>query len=567
MALAGRCLLDALEYLRAIPKLPGRFAQLANAHTIRLVSRCLSDRHLNCPQVLEQLRPNIEEICRLLQVARQERPPHYGDDFWDWAAILEALVEVQPLCSDKVLNKITITGELEAFYEAVRSNLETGLTFQKEGEWYGPATATMTYRLLQRLRQELRERCTDIDETLGELRKEALKPIKNGRYRKRAVPSNLVLWHYGQVVAEFPNRDTKKQAARIADLSSVKRMTEKSERVYALARVIQGAYRLSAAAILKSATNELYTCQTPLRPLGAGVMADTVKGSLNVLEAIWPMLKSDDKIKIKAMVETLTNLHKKANTVGIVVAVDREWEAAKKTFESASARVHSSEDGTGFVDHSKYHAVVCMGKSLVGATDATRTLIDKHKVKWLIMFGIAGSLGTRLESDGTTSFSGPNKGHVVVATSIAPFRIRDKVRKEIENAKVPLRGDTWLAIPTDPTLFSLAHEAADELLAHRFHEGMIVTGTGIKDNLKIKGEVLKEFPGGLAVEEEGYVVALLCMLNRVPYLIIRGISDLAEGDKQEQGANPEIEAEEQAGAALAAAQVMVKVIELLCKHW
>src|SRR5258708_3461283 len=33
--LAGRCLLDVLEYLRAIPQFTGQFRQVTNAHTIR----------------------------------------------------------------------------------------------------------------------------------------------------------------------------------------------------------------------------------------------------------------------------------------------------------------------------------------------------------------------------------------------------------------------------------------------------------------------------------------------------------------------------------------------------
>jgi hypothetical protein len=47
-ALAGRCLLDAYEYLRVIPQFPGRFREVTNAHTVRLVCRSLSDQDLAC---------------------------------------------------------------------------------------------------------------------------------------------------------------------------------------------------------------------------------------------------------------------------------------------------------------------------------------------------------------------------------------------------------------------------------------------------------------------------------------------------------------------------------------
>ncbi len=68
-ALAGRCLLDALEYLRTDPKLPGRFRHVTNAHTIRLVCRYLIDEHLDRKSILDRLGRHI----RYSQVARRSQ--------------------------------------------------------------------------------------------------------------------------------------------------------------------------------------------------------------------------------------------------------------------------------------------------------------------------------------------------------------------------------------------------------------------------------------------------------------------------------------------------------------
>jgi len=183
------------------------------------------------------------------------------------------------------------------------------------------------------------------------------------------------------------------------------------------------------------------------------------------------------------------------------------------------------------------------------------------------MFGIAGSLGLFDKSKNRqTRFCGPDIGHVVTATSLAPFHIYDKVREEIKNAKVPFRGDTWMIVPVDPTLFALAHEAGEELFGKTFHEGLIVTGTGIKDGIRVKDEILREFPGGLAVETEGYPVALIAMVSGVPCLVARGISDRALGDKEVQGKDPDKEKAEQFGAAFAAAKLAVRVVELLSQR-
>ena len=568
-ALAGRCLLDAMEYLRTIPTFPGRFTQLTNAHTIRLLCCCLSDKDLNQRRTLKKMKPRIENTLRKLRAARNESAPHYGDDFWDWAAILEAFPEAQTLCSKKCIDDVTLNAEFDAFYDSVKSKLPEGLTMDNAGEWYGPATATIAHRVLRKFRKRFKRGDTKM---LRLLREQALLPVKDDKYRGHPIEHHHLLWHYGQVVAEFPHQDTRKQAKTINDLSQIKKWSENAERVYALARVLQGAHNIGEDTTIEEAMRQLYACETTSRPFGSGLMADNIKGSLNVLDALWPTLSAGEKARIGSMIDTLQQLHIKANTVGIVVAGDREVEAAKKAFKRAGASIEESTSETTIVTDFNYRVVICQGKAVVGVTDATRTLIDEHKAKWLIMLGIAGSLGTlvRGKKGKKSVFRGADKGHVVVATSIAPFRIRDKVRKHIENAKVPLRGGSWMIIPSDPMLFGLAHQAADELYkkdSRRFHEGLIVTGTGIKDALKAKRDILKEFPGGIAVEEEGYVVGLLCLVSEMPYLIVRGISDLAQGDKEEQRGNPRDERADQSEASFAAARVAVRVVKLLSGRW
>jgi nucleoside phosphorylase len=126
-----------------------------------------------------------------------------------------------------------------------------------------------------------------------------------------------------------------------------------------------------------------------------------------------------------------------------------------------------------------------------------------------------------------------------------------------------------MVIPTDPELFRLAHEVASQMKGEMryVYEGTIVSGTGIKDSPKEKQEVLTEFPGGLAVEEEGYAMGLVCLAHHVPYLNIRGISDRAEGDKEQQKQESTVEDHEQRSAARLAARLAVKVAIRLSERW
>src|SRR5262245_26331803 len=82
--LAGRCLLDVLEYLRAIPPFTAEFREVTNAHAIRLVCQCLSDPNLHAGKILQRMKPHVLQTCRQLREARKDTVPHYGDDFWDW---------------------------------------------------------------------------------------------------------------------------------------------------------------------------------------------------------------------------------------------------------------------------------------------------------------------------------------------------------------------------------------------------------------------------------------------------------------------------------------------------
>lgn len=288
--LTGRCLLDVLEYLRVDPKYPGRFRHVMNAHTIRLASRYLSNDELERKQVLDRLKSPIEETYRKLLKYRNPSVPFYGDDFWDWASVLEAFVVVQQGLPFSV-DVEQVTRELRTFYDTVKKYLSPGLATNRDGEWYGPATAAIACRVLNRSRHLFQGE--DVDDVLRRLRTQALEPIQNGKYRDRNIPAFQVLWHCGQVVAEFP-RETAAQRPQLEDLSCVQSL-EKTERVYALARVLQGALALknvngsdqAAQDLYDKAIDLLYQCQNLGRPLGQGLMGDTVKGSLNVLEAIW----------------------------------------------------------------------------------------------------------------------------------------------------------------------------------------------------------------------------------------------------------------------------------------
>jgi nucleoside phosphorylase len=561
--MAVRCLLDAIEYLRVVPKVQGRFWHVVNAHCIRLVHHCLSDPDLGQKKQVVRLGARIEQVCELIAKSRQKSPPFFGDDYWDWASVVDAFAEVRDVSPTA---KTIFSDELDALFGSIKEKIDKNLTVEDPArEWFGPAIPALAHRVVESFvdhNSSLRA------ETLAKLKSQALETVKDGKYRGRTVPAKHLLWHYGQVVNRFAV-DAEEQAAKLTEFSPQSDDgQEKAERVYVLARVIQGAYARKDSDAIRHALEALYGCQTINRPFGQGLVGETVKGSLNVLEALWPSLSGKDKSSIGTAVDALFDEYKKANTIGILVCIPIEGKAVEKEFARVGANYRKEGDAT-IVDHEEFRVVICKGKSIAEATLAARTIVEVHQANCVIMSGIAGSLGTsKKKGRKGVQFVGPKKGDVVIATSVAPYEIRAKVRETVENTRVPFQGSTWMTIPTDPHLFRLAHEAAEaeESWFGTFYEGLTVTGTGIKDNKKEKAKILKQFPGGLAVEEEGYMMGLVCMAFGVPCLNIRGISDLAQGDKKKQGKDKKKEQNEQKVAAQKAARLTVKVVQKLAEQ-
>src|SRR4051812_31946909 len=295
-ALAGRCLIDALEYLRTSPKFAAKDWHVVNANAARIVHQCLTDPALGRQDIIDRLAPAIEEVCAGIVASRQYRIPFYGDDFWDWASVVDGLFEVQnvSITAARVARR-----ELDQFRRTVHIRMPSGLSVgDPEQEWFGPAIATRAYRLLD-------TRASGVDpDVRNELQAQALEHIERGRYRGRQVTSWQLSWHYGQVVGEF-QRAASEQAAELADFSWLSVPLEPDKRAQVLARILQGAGAVKDRRTVLQALEELYRCETPGRPLGQGMIGASIEASLDTLEALWLHLDDREKASINAMLEAL----------------------------------------------------------------------------------------------------------------------------------------------------------------------------------------------------------------------------------------------------------------------
>lgn len=153
--------------------------------------------------------------------------------------------------------------------------------------------------------------------------------------------------------------------------------------------------------------------------------------------------------------------------------------------------------------------VVC-GIGKVNAAVCTQILVDDFNVTSIINVGVAGGLGENILP-----------GDIVIAENLIQYDMDtsyfgDKI------GQIP-RLDTF-DFKCDVSLISKAKKACEKIVDHKFYVGRIATGDRfLTDKAKI-GWISKEF-GALACEMEGGSIAQVCYLNKIPFIVIRSISD------------------------------------------
>ena len=191
---------------------------------------------------------------------------------------------------------------------------------------------------------------------------------------------------------------------------------------------------------------------------------------------------------------------------------------------------------------------VVLAKCGVGKVNAARCaqiLIDRSNPDYLINTGVAGGVGPGLQV-----------GDMVLSTDLVQHDFR-------MNALGCVDGCMTLEGPKDKvTMFH-----ADEGLLERFekvakevagdsaiHRGRIASGDTFVADREMKEQIYETF-GALACEMEGAAVAQVAQAAGVPFLVMRAISDLADGSASESYAAFEQE------AAHLSASMLLKVLE------
>lgn len=162
--------------------------------------------------------------------------------------------------------------------------------------------------------------------------------------------------------------------------------------------------------------------------------------------------------------------------------------------------------------------LVKSGIGKVNAARCTQQLIDLRRPDYIINTGVAGGIG-----------KGLSIGDLVIGTEL--------VQHDFDvSALGYARGYLFLGDKSQPTVFRSDEALADAfhgtvcgmIPAERVHRGRIATGDLFVSGAEAKARIAKDF-FALAAEMEGCAIAQTAAANGVPFVVIRAISDLADG--------------------------------------
>lgn len=195
--------------------------------------------------------------------------------------------------------------------------------------------------------------------------------------------------------------------------------------------------------------------------------------------------------------------------IGIIVAEEKELLEVKKIMNNLSEK--NIYEKTFYIGNIEEKELVLV-KSNVGKVNSARVtqiLIDNFDIELVINVGTAGSVDNRLEI-----------GDVVVATELVQhdFDVTPFGRKigEIENI-----GES---IKVDNNLLKLFDDI-------NVRKGIIASGDKFIVSRDEKDNIRNIF-NALAIEMEGASVAQVCYLDKIPFLVIRSITDKLDGSSK-----------------------------------
>ena len=204
-------------------------------------------------------------------------------------------------------------------------------------------------------------------------------------------------------------------------------------------------------------------------------------------------------------------------TIGVIGAMDEEINPLLEAAQVTNRRVVAGMQFCEGILEGKPVVIVKCGMGKVNAGICANTLINDFYCTKVINTGAAGSLDNQIEI-----------GDVVVSVDAVQHDF-DVSAIGFKKGEIPFTG--LYAFPADEAMRKVAVKAVQEATPEvGVFEGRVCSGDQFIFTSEQKDRITSNF-GGMCSEMEGGAIAHACYLNGTPFVIIRAISDKADGSQ------------------------------------
>ena len=204
------------------------------------------------------------------------------------------------------------------------------------------------------------------------------------------------------------------------------------------------------------------------------------------------------------------------NTVGVIGAMDEEIAIIKSHMSEINSKTITGLDFYIGDYLGKKVVLVKSGIGKVNAAICAQVMIDNFDVDCLINVGCAGALHKDLKI-----------GDIVVSDDAVQYDM-DCTAFGDKMGIIPRMKESFFK--ADERLVKLAKDVAEEICSeHKVLIGRVASGDKFVGDSASKAKILSDVQG-FCCEMEGAAIAHACYLNKVPFVIIRSISDNADGE-------------------------------------
>lgn len=201
--------------------------------------------------------------------------------------------------------------------------------------------------------------------------------------------------------------------------------------------------------------------------------------------------------------------------IGIIGAMDIEVQALKDLMKNPTVKTISTVDFYSGEINGIDTVVAVAGVGKVNAAVCTQTMILAYNPSYIINVGVAGGLSPEFKI-----------GDIAVAENVVEH---DMDTSPIGDVPGYISGINVVRIPCDRWLCEMMFTASQHIEGIKVLKGTIASGDQFISKDEERQKITSNFDA-IAAEMEGASIGHVCYMNKVPFGVLRAISDGANSD-------------------------------------